>query len=550
MRANRVTLAAGLGMLAACAPDGPGEPPHVDAITAEALSADLHALSADSMRGRLVGTPEIAKAADWVGARFEELGLQPAGTSGYFEPFDLDWFTLGAGNALRVGTGTPSPVGSGWYPRNVSATGSAQGEVVFAGFGIVEPRVSWDDYGDADLTGKVVLVLDGEPGPDDPASPFDGVVTSEASRDWRKVVAAQERGAVAVLFVRDVNSRGGNQDLAAAAAGYWPDEPRRVERFSLGVWMDRVRVPVAEVSVDLAEGLVAGTGRPLAQLATDAEASLGGLGVMELPGARVSVTTAVERHVVPARNILAMVEGSDPALAGEVVIVAGHHDHNGADGDEIFNGADDDGSGTIGVLAVARAYALGMAEGKRPRRSVVFAVWDAEERGLLGAWYHAERPRAPLSNVVAVLNLDMIGRNEEVPESGGPRFRGLEPQTAASNANAINILGHTRTPELAAVVQAANGQVGLDLRLRYDNNASNLLRRSDHWPFLQNGVPALWFHTGLHPDYHTDRDDADRIEYGKMESVVKLVLRSSWAVANADGRPSMGPHPMGDGIAN
>jgi hypothetical protein len=488
--------------------------------------------------------------AAWIAARFQALGLRPAGTDGYFEPFDLNWFSLGDANVLRLGTAAPRPVGTGWFPRNVSATGSAEGDVVFAGYGIVEPRIQWDDYGEADLTGKVVLVLDGEPGPDDLTSPFDGVVTSEASRDWRKVVSAQERGAVAVLFLRAVQNRDEVDDFTSAAADYWPAEPRRVERFTLGVWVDRVRIPVAQVSAELAATLVAGSGRSLVELSSAAAAAEGGSGVVELPDARVAVATSVVRHVTPGRNVLAMVEGSDPDLAGEVVVVAAHHDHNGADGDEIFNGADDDGSGTVGVLAVARAYALGVADGRRPRRSVVFAAWDAEERGLLGAWYHTERPRVPLTDVVAVLNMDMIGRNEEVPEEGGGRFGGLEPQAAASNANAVNILGHTRTPSLASVVQAANQDVGLELKLRYDNNASNLLRRSDHWPFLQNGVPAVWFHTGLHPDYHTERDDADRIEYGKMEKIVKLVLRSSWALANADGRPSMGPNPMGDGVPN
>jgi hypothetical protein len=550
MRAVPVTLTASLAMLVSCGLEGPGEPPHVDAVTVEALSADLHALSADSMRGRLAGTPDVARAAEWIAARFQALGLRPAGTDGYFEPFDLNWFSLGDANVLRLGTAAPRPVGTGWFPRNVSATGSAEGDVVFAGYGIVEPRIQWDDYGEADLTGKVVLVLDGEPGPDDLTSPFDGVVTSEASRDWRKVVSAQERGAVAVLFLRAVQNRDEVDDFTSAAADYWPAEPRRVERFTLGVWVDRVRIPVAQVSAELAATLVAGSGRSLVELSSAAAAAEGGSGVVELPDARVAVATSVVRHVTPGRNVLAMVEGSDPDLAGEVVVVAAHHDHNGADGDEIFNGADDDGSGTVGVLAVARAYALGVADGRRPRRSVVFAAWDAEERGLLGAWYHTERPRVPLTDVVAVLNMDMIGRNEEVPEEGGGRFGGLEPQAAASNANAVNILGHTRTPSLASVVQAANQDVGLELKLRYDNNASNLLRRSDHWPFLQNGVPAVWFHTGLHPDYHTERDDADRIEYGKMEKIVKLVLRSSWALANADGRPSMGPNPMGDGVPN
>ena len=187
-----------------------------------------------------------------------------------------------------------------------------------------------------------------------------------------------------------------------------------------------------------------------------------------------------------------MVEGSDPALKDEVVIVSAHYDHEGADGTIVYNGADDDGSGTVALLEIADAYAMAMAAGQRPRRSVLFACWGSEERGpLLGAWGYTEEPTFPLARTVAVLNMDMVGRNEEVQVGGGPRFNGLEVQTAESNRNAINILGYSRHPELSGLVERVNkGAYGLELKLRYDNNSSNLLRRSDQWPFLQNGVPG------------------------------------------------------------
>jgi Zn-dependent M28 family amino/carboxypeptidase len=138
-----------------------------------------------------------------------------------------------------------------------------------------------------------------------------------------------------------------------------------------------------------------------------------------------------------------------------------------------------------------------------------------------------------------VLNMDMIGRNEEVPEGGGPRFRGLDAQTAESNANATNLIGTTRSASLKTAVERANAGIGLTLRLRYDNNISQLMRRSDHWPFLQHGVPAVWFHTGLHPDYHTVDDDPERINYEKMEKIARLVYQASWDLAQQSGRPSL-----------
>ena len=177
--------------------------------------------------------------------------------------------------------------------------------------------------------------------------------------------------------------------------------------------------------------------------------------------------------------------------------------------------------------------------GQRPKRTVLFAAWNSEERGLLGAWAYSEAPTKPLDKIVAVLNMDMLGRNEEVPPEGGGRFRGLQPQTAQSNSNAINIIGTSRSADMKAAADRANAPFGLDLRYRYDNNVSQLMRRSDHWPFLNHGVPGVWFHTGLHPDYHTPQDRPERINYDKMEKIARMIHQMSWDLANANGRPKL-----------
>ena len=508
--------------------------PENSSITKAEMKADLFFLASDEMRGRLVGTPENRLAAEFIKSRFERAGLAPAGPNGsYFQPFNLSTATLGEDNELTVRTnGGPTlqlHPGQDYYPMRYSASGHSTGEVVFAGFGISSSERGYDDLDDS-IAGRVAMVLLHEPGERDPDSPFDGLVTSEASRDLRKALYAQERGAIGILFVSDVHNHPGPTNFEAQAAGYWPNDLPRVERYTLTSWMDRIEIPAARISPALASRLVAGSGRSFEELAHAAETA-SGMTPVPLPGREVSLQVAVDRHITPERNVVALVEGSDPVLKDEWVLITAHYDHEGVDGTTIYNGADDDGSGTVALLDIADAYAQAAANGQRPKRSILFAAWNAEERGLLGAWAYTEAPLAPLDNTVAVLNMDMIGRNEEVREGGGRRFRGLELQTAEENNTSINIMGYTHSPNLAKAIERANDAYGLRLKMDYDNNPSNLLRRSDQWPFLQNGVPAIFFHTGLHPEYHTGLDRPEKINYDKMEKIARLVHQVSWDVA-------------------
>lgn len=529
-----VALGAGLS-----AQDGA---PFNSSIRASDLKADLFFLAGDGFKGRLVGTPENSLAADFVRSRFERAGLKPGAPDGSFvQATQLMTATLGAKNLLEIampdGTRLELRPEQDFYPQRFSASGSVRAPLLYAGFGIHAPKLGYDDYGDR-VKGRIALILEHEPGERDPNSPFDGVVTAEAAVPIKKVLAAQEKGAVGVLFVSDIHNHPDPVNFEAAARAFWPPQPPRVDRFTLASWADRVRIPVGQVSPALAEILVRGSGRPLLDLSKAAETAHG-FEAMALDGVEVTLTTQVHRHIVSDRNLLGYIEGSDPKLKNEVVIVSAHYDHEGADGATTFNGADDNGSGTVALIEIVEAYSMAAAANQRPRRSVLFACWGSEERGpLLGAWAYTETPTFPLERTVAVLNMDMVGRNEEVPVGGGPRFAGLEIQTGESNRNALNILGYSRHPELSAIVERVNkSSYGLDLKMRYDNNRSNLLRRSDQWPFLQNGVPALWFHTGLHPDYHTQYDRPERINYEKMEKIARLVHQASWVLANQEARP-------------
>lgn len=515
--------------------------PQNDSIQQADLKADVYFLANDLTEGRLVGTRGYALAAEFVKSRFERLGLTPAGEQGsYFLPFNLTVATLGAENTCEVvhgGVALQLQRGHDYYPHRFGASGRVTGGLVFAGFGITSPGLSYDDYGRDAVKGKIALVLDHEPGERDPASPFDGVVSAEAAVPFRKVLAAQEAGAIGVLFVSDVHNHPGPQDFAAEAQGYWPATPPRVDRFFLAEYLNQIRIPAAQISVAAASMLIRDTHRSLDDLARSAETARG-MAPVPIPGPEVTLAQTVLRHSVPDRSIAALMEGSDPQLKDEVVIVSAHHDHEGADGSQIFNGADDNVSGTVAVIDIAEAYALAAKAGQRPRRSVLFIVFGSEERGpLLGSWAYTERPVRPLSKTVAVLNMDMIGRNMEVPVGGGRRFLGLDVQSAESNSQSVNLIGHSRSAALKAAVEQSNRRLGLVLKMNLDNNVSNLLRRSDQWPFLQRGVPAVWFHTGLHPDYHTTNDRPEKINYEKMERVARLVHQVSWDLAQQITKP-------------
>jgi hypothetical protein len=421
--------------------------------------------------------------------------------------------------------------------------------VVFAGYGITAKDIDYDDYRDVSaIRGKVALVLTGEPGARDPNSPFDGVVTSHLSGLLQKAQAAQAAGAVAILFV---SQAGGGPNFAAQGRNMYPaaGQGGRIPTYTIGAWMNAIKIPAANVSFELVNAWMTDAGKKWDDLAAASESAARGLATVPL-NVEIEINTAVTRQPVPDRNVLAKIEGSDPVLKNEWIIISAHIDHDGATGPtSILNGADDDGSGAIGVLAIAQAYADAAKAGRRPRRSILFAEFNSEERGLLGAWAYTTQPVAPLDKIVAVLNMDMIGRNEEVPAPtgegrGGGRFNGLDPQTAESNANAMNIIGSVRTPDLKAIIDrinAASGADKLEIKYRYDNNVSNLLRRSDHWPFIQHGIPGLWFFTGLHPDYHQVGDRPERINYPKMTKVLKLVYQTSWDLAMSNARPKLLP---------
>lgn len=539
-----LALAAVPASRAASAPELPVEAERaVESIGAAELEAALRYLASDELEGRGTGHAGNERAAQYLASTFERLGVQPAAGGTFLQPLPIVTPALGEPNrlvALDDGGRTPTPLALGrdFLPVPASPSGELTAGLAFAGYGIVAADVGHDDYAGVDVRGRVVVAFAGRPRSGKHRPPLDGSHGTETV----KARVAAERGAAALLLVPTTRGRsiGGRQTWSEATS------PRAARVLLAG---DVHPLPVLALSGHAATKLLGKTpDRSLdaLQRALDGRAA-GAAGKKRgpdgpasflVPDRQVSLATTVEHRRLVAHNVLAMIEGADPARRHEVVVVGAHFDHDGVDeAGRIYNGADDGGSGPVGVLEIADAFARAAAEGRRPRRTVVFALWNAEEKGLLGSRHYVASVLPAAAVVVAKLNLDMVGRSEEVPEKPDPRFHGLSPTRAADNANLVHLLGYSWSPQLAAIVTAENAAIGLTVRTAYDDHEQNLLRRSDHWPFLQHGIPALYFTTGLHPDYHTPDDDVDRIEFEKLARVARLVFRTAWRVADAEILP-------------
>jgi Zn-dependent M28 family amino/carboxypeptidase len=278
--------------------------------------------------------------------------------------------------------------------------------------------------------------------------------------------------------------------------------------------------------------MLAPSGRTVADIKQTIDSSLKPE-VLEVPGVMLSSTIENESAEAPSENVAAFIEGSDPALKDEVVVISSHYDHigidAGAEGDNINNGADDDGSGTVGVLEMAEAFMKAKQDGHGPRRSILFLNVTGEEKGLLGSQYFTDSdPLLPLDKIVTDLNIDMIGR--------------YDPTHPTQSENYVYIIGSNLiSQELHDINAKVNELTGtsleLDERFNSKDDPNQFYRRSDHWNFGKHSIPFIFFFTGTHDDYHGVDDEADKIEYDRMARITRLIFATAWQVANQDNPP-------------
>jgi hypothetical protein len=502
------------------------------------LQADLAFVASDALQGRMSLQTGDDVAIQWIVSEFAKAGLKPVVNGGYLQPVPLLEFRNDRAQsyvALKRGANEKQwkfPDAYGSFPKDIDVTAP----VVFAGFGITAPELGYDDYQSLDPHGKIVLVFDHEPQETDPKSIFNGTGNTRYATTRVKVQNAQTHGAVGVLIVAEPNRKHpSNQERVARIGG---SNTRAVPIPSQALADDTLHTPSAVISDAVAKELLANAGGTPSDLQTAIDRDL-------KPQSRALPDTTVTIHfrnlfsrTGTTYNVAALQEGSDANLKAETIIISAHHDHDGMSGNEIWHGADDNGSGTVGVVELAHAFAANPA---KPKRSILFVVFAAEERGLLGSFYMAAHPVRPLDLTRAVINFDMIGRNEAQSD----QTKGLIG-IPADTTNRLNLIGATYSPDYRQTVGQENKYVGLLLDDRFDHeSALNIFFRSDQFPFILHDIPALWWFTGFHPDYHHTTDTAGKINYVKMAKILRLAYLTAFRFGDEPQPPRFVPDPRG-----
>lgn len=494
----RWMLALGLAPLAggwAAAVDAPSDAagivevvrPNLD-VCADRFLGHVTFLAHDELKGRGTGSNGIDLAAGYMAGQFAAAGIEPGGPGGTY----LQHFPVVGGKVLEAtfltmdGRDEPAELGEQYNPFGFSAEGDYAGDAVFVGYGITDSDRGHDDYADIDVEGKVVVMLRREP-PDwsDGAGP-----TNNASFAT-KVGLAAEHGASAVMIVNQDPGRNGVDGLMRFRGGGDPEAvpALHVRRALVDEWLASAEMPslfALQWFLDRGYGPVS----------------------TPIPGIRCTGHVAYEKII--GRNVIGVLPGTGPNK-DEHVVIGAHYDHLGENPRGIHNGADDNASGTAGVIELARAMA---AQPKRDR-SMIFMGFSGEEMGLLGSRYYVDHPTVPVDSIVAMLNMDMIGRHD--PES---------------DMNRLAIQGLGTGDSYKDIVTGYTQAAGME----YDGDDS-ALGPSDHSSFYRAGVPSLFFFTGLHSDYHRPGDDTEKVNIAGAVEIATLVGELALDIANAPERP-------------
>lgn len=464
-------------------------------ITADDMKKHLYIIASKEMEGRDTPSPGLEKAAAYIEDQFRAMGLTPGNNGNYKQYYPLYRDSI-TGSSLKINA-DGIELNKDFQPQanNYAAT-MRFSEVVFAGYGIVDGD-KWDDYKDLKVAGKLVLIVDGVPADYKPAQ--QGFASPGSA--FGKMNAAISKGAAGLLIVynnfprRNMNTNS-NWSLNGYKASQTP--------FTFTISPGAAAKIMGEDGQNLFDKLKAG--------------SL----TSKTYSAQIDMELTKQTRTSSAPNVIGVLEGTD--LKDEYVFVTGHMDHLGKRDTVIYYGADDDGSGTTGVLEIAEAFAKAKQQGKGPRRTMVFMTVSGEEKGLWGSGYYTSHPLFPLEKTTVDLNIDMIGRNDASRKQG-------------DSNNYVYVVGDDKiSSDLKVISEGANKlytNMELDYKYNDPKDPNRIYFRSDHYNFAEKGVPIIFYYDGmLGADYHRPTDTPDKINYTLMAKRAQLIFYTAWEMAN------------------
>ncbi len=482
--------------------------------SASAAGAAAHVayLASDALLGRNTPSPGLDSAAAYIARQFRQAGLQPVNGS-WMQEVRMQVIALGDSNALALtvnGTTADFTLKDDFVPFDMTANRRVAGDLVFAGYGITAADKKYDDYEGIDVRGKIVLIFRHEPRENDTTSQFKGRKDADRWSLAAKVKRAKELGAIGLIVMNEPLSH-----MSLAPRGFpWPSLSRIIPKDALPMTLmtdDAEKIPVIHAGERVITSLF-GSVDSLKKIQQRIDADLHPAS-FAFRGVTVVLRTSTVVTIHRAQNVVGMLPGTDSTLQDAPVIVGAHYDHVGykknaaAGADSIFNGADDNASGTSALIEAAKAAG---AMGTRPLRPILFIAFAGEEKGLFGSEWYARHPLFPLPRTRAMLNLDMVGMN--APDS-------------------LLLIAEERHRSLEETARAQNGGSGFTL-VTSTLDAGG----SDHMSFTKRNVPALFFHSGLHPYYHKVVDEASLLNPDKIARVAGLVFRTAWTLAGTTDR--------------
>ncbi len=553
--------------------------PGFESITAKDSLTLLGYLSSDLMEGRETATRGYELAADYAASLFSlwkikaggdmpsvprmsfmepAAALQPPPQRSYLQEFALketleSSTTVGLETHLGPLTKVRSFQSGQDFSGMIFLPGSITAPVVFAGYGLTEKEIGWDDFKNLDVKGKIVVVLSEAPGKDNPKSPFQArkelkdkyfpagpaMPFARMGRGFNKTREIAKLGPAAILVVSNTEKDANMFEAMATPRPVSDDRPiitegrRRLSLPGVSGTMPWEGSTTLNISREMANAILESTGQKVDDLKAKIESTLNPAS-MAVPGAQLTVATTAKTRLVKGANIVGFIEGSDPVLKDEVVIVGAHLDHLGKRGDYVFNGADDNGSGSVGVLNIARAFALNP---DKPKRTVVFCLWTGEEEGLLGSRYYVQNPEFPLAKTMAYFNLDMISRPyDDKTLARMSRWFGVQPGDEVFKkikpADFLPVM-FAAGVGLSDVLRTADQSVGLQVLLR--EQAPSPERGggdSDNSSFGMVKVPWLFAITATTEDYHQTSDSVEKVSGDSIARVSRLTYLTIFALAD------------------